>query len=78
MAITIKRLDIELVVMSAWQGHMGVDTGLFAHLSPVSFVYIQLDPYRVPLLAGAMVSAVAGGIVLRGSEKDSRTVAKGE
>ena len=64
-AITIKRLDIDLVVLSATLGHMGIDTGIFAPFSPVSFDYIRLDPYRVPLLIGAVAAAVLAGVVLR-------------
>ena len=64
-AITIKRLDIDLVVLSATLGHMGIDTGIFAPFSPLSFDYIQLDPYRIPLLVSAVVAAVAAGVVLR-------------
>jgi len=65
-AITIKRLDIDLVVLSATLAHMGIDTGIFAPYSPVSFAYFQLDPYRIPFLAGAVISAVAVGLVSRG------------
>jgi hypothetical protein len=64
-AITIKALDIDLIVLSAFMGHMAVDTGLFAPLSPISFAYIQLNPYRLPLAAGAVLCALAAGVVLR-------------
>ena len=72
MAITIKRLDIDLVVLSATLAHMGIDTGLFAPFSPLSFHYIELDPYSVPFLAGAFLAALAAGIALRhgGSKQD--------
>jgi len=64
-SITIKRVEIDLVVLSATLAHMGIDTGLFAPFSPVTFDYYQLDPYRVPFLAGAVVTALVGGFVLR-------------
>jgi hypothetical protein len=64
-AITIKALDIDLIVLSAFMGHMAVDTGLFAPFSPISFVYIQLNPYRLPLAAGAVLCALAAGALLR-------------
>jgi hypothetical protein len=64
-AITIKALDMELVVASAFMGHMAVDTGLFAPFSPISFLYISLNPYRIPLAAGAVLCALAAGVVLR-------------
>jgi len=64
-AITIKRLDIDLVVLSATFAHMGIDMGLFAPFSPISFGYVLLDPYRIPFLTAAVVCAVAAGIALR-------------
>jgi hypothetical protein len=64
-AITIKALDIELVMASAFMGHLAVDTGLFAPFSPISYGYIQLDPYKLPFAAGAVLCAVAAGVVLR-------------
>jgi hypothetical protein len=64
-AITIKALDMELVVASAFMGHMAVDTGLFAPFSPISFQYYQLDPYRLPFAVGAVLCALAAGVVLR-------------
>lgn len=64
-AITIKRLDIDLVVLSATFAHMGIDTGLFAPFSPLSFGYVPLDPYRIPFLTAALICAVAAGITLR-------------
>jgi hypothetical protein len=64
-AITIKALDMELVVVSAFMGHMAVDTGLFAPFSPISFQYFQLDPYRLVFATGAILSALGAGVVLR-------------
>jgi len=64
-AITIKRLDIDLMVLSSTLAHMGIDTGLFAPYSPLNFGYIQLDPYRIPFLAGAIIAAVSAGVVLK-------------
>jgi hypothetical protein len=64
-AITIKALDIELVMASAFMGHLAVDTGVFAPFSPLSFAYIQLAPFKLPLAVGALAAAVAAGVVLR-------------
>jgi hypothetical protein len=64
-AITIKALDIDLIVLSSFMGHMAVDTGLIAPFSPFNFNYVQLDPYRLPIAAGAVLCAVAAGVVLR-------------
>jgi hypothetical protein len=63
--ITIKALEIELVMASSFLGHMAVDTGLFAPWSPFTFDYVQLDQYRVVLAAGALICAIAAGVVLR-------------
>lgn len=67
-AVTIKALDIELVMLSAFMGHMAVDTGLFAPFSPISYWYTQLGPYRVPSATGAILCAVAAGVALRRQE----------
>ena len=64
-AITIKELDIELVVASSFMAHMAVDTGLFAPFSPITFGYVELGPYRLLFAAGAVVCALAAGVVLR-------------
>ena len=64
-AITIKALDIDLVVVSAFMGHMAVDTGIFAPLSPLSFQYFQLNPYRPEFAVGAVLCTLAAGAVLR-------------
>jgi hypothetical protein len=64
-AIMIKALDIDLIVLSAFMGHMAVDTGLFAPFSPISFAYVGLGPYRLPFAAGAVLCALAAGAVLK-------------
>jgi hypothetical protein len=64
-AVTIKAFDIDLIVVSAFMGHMAVDTGLFAPFSPISFDYVQLDPYRLPFALGAILCALAAGVILR-------------
>ena len=63
--ITIKALDIELVMASAFMGHMAVDTGLFAPFSPLGFTYYRLDPYRIEFAVAAVLCALAAGVVLR-------------
>ena len=64
-AITIKALDMDLVVVSAFMGHLAVDAGLFAPFSPISFQYFQLDPYRPVFAVGAFACTLAAGAVLR-------------
>jgi len=64
-AITIKALDIDFVVVAAFMGHLAVDTGLFAPFSPISFQYYELTPYRPAFALGAVMCALAAGVVLR-------------
>jgi hypothetical protein len=64
-AITIKALDMDLVVLSAFMGHMAIDTGIFAPFAPITFAYIQLNPYRVQFAAAAVLCALAAGAVNR-------------
>ena len=77
-AITIKRLDVGLVALSATLGHMGVDTGLFPSFSPLSFTYLELSAYKIELLAGAVISAIAAGLVLRFRVSQSQTSRESE
>jgi len=65
LAVTIRAPEIELVVASSFLGHMAVDTGLFAPWSPINFDYVQLDQYRLLLGIGALLCALAAGVVLR-------------
>jgi hypothetical protein len=53
---------MELILTSSFMAHLGVDSGLFPPFSPVSFEYIQVDPYRVPLLVGAVAFALLAGL----------------
>ena len=64
-AVTIGELDLELVVASAFMGHLAVDTGIFAPFSPLSFQYIQLDPYRAAFAVAAVLCALAAGAVMK-------------
>jgi hypothetical protein len=50
---------------SAFMAHMAVDTGLFPPFSPLSFDYVQVDPYRFPFAVMAVGLAIAAGIELR-------------
>lgn len=63
IVIVLKRLDYALLAVSATLGHMGVDLGIFAPLSPLNFSYVQLAPYQVPFLIGSVFAAVAVGMV---------------
>ncbi len=64
-AITIKAPEFELVVMSAFLGHMSVDTGLFPPFSPFTFDYYQIDPYGLPFALIAVLAAVGAGVIVR-------------
>lgn len=64
-AITVKRLDIDMAILSAFMGHLGIDTGQFAPFSPITFSYIQLDPYRGAFLIAAGAAAALAGVVIR-------------
>jgi hypothetical protein len=64
-AIVLRRMDIELALMAAFMGHMGVDNGLFPPFSPISYYYVQVDPYRIPLLLGAVLLSIWAGVALR-------------
>ena len=64
-AIVLRRLDFELILVSSFTGHLGVDQGLFAPFSPLSFDYVQLEPYRIPLLLCSIVSALLAGYLWR-------------
>jgi len=68
-AIVLRRMDFSLIAMSAFAGHLGIDTGLAPPLSPISFDYVQLDPYRVPLLVISTITAFAAGYLLRRSRR---------
>ena len=73
-AVTIRALDIELAIVTAFMGHLAVDTGLFAPLSPLSFDYVNLTPYRIPLGAGAVLLTIAAGVFLRLRARGGRDV----
>ncbi len=57
------RPDVELVVVSSFLAHLAADTGIFAPLAPVSFVYVSLDSYRLPLAFGATLLALLAGYI---------------
>lgn len=63
--IILRRFDFNLIVVSAFLGHMGVDAGLFPPFSPFSFDYYQLDQYRLPLIVGSALLALAAGFLWR-------------
>jgi len=67
--IILRRVDFGLVVVSAFAEHLGVDNGLIPPFSPVSFQYLQLDPYHLPLLAMSAVSAFGADHFVRRREK---------
>jgi len=64
-ATMIKRLEVNLVVLSSFLSHMAIDTGYFAPFSPLSFDYVPLNPYSVPFGIGAVLAALLAGLALR-------------
>ncbi|HYC11591.1 MAG TPA: hypothetical protein VEC02_02895 [Nitrososphaerales archaeon] len=64
-AIVLRRLDLELALLSAFTGHLAVDEGLFAPFSPLSYGYVLLDQYRLPLIACSLAAALLSGYFLR-------------
>ncbi len=58
-----KQPEVELIAVAAFLGHMAGDTGEFAVFAPFSFSYSGLDPYRIPLAAGAIIFALLAGYV---------------
>jgi len=65
VATTIKALDMDLIVMSAFLGHLAIDSGQFAPFSPVNFSYFQLDPFNISFGVCALLCALAAGLVWR-------------
>jgi len=65
VAMIIRRLDLSVAVMSGFFAHLGVDTGIFPPLSPLSFSYYHLGPFQVEFLAAASACALAAGLLGR-------------
>lgn len=63
--ILLGRFDLDLVVLSSFTAHLGIDSGLFPPFSPISFQYMQLDPFRIPLIAASVLFALAAGLAWR-------------
>jgi len=55
-------IEIELLSVSAFLGHLGVDTGRFPLLSPFSFAYYPLSPYDVEILAASLLIGLSAGL----------------
>ncbi len=63
--LILRRIDFGLIVMSAFAGHLGVDSGLIPPFSPFSFQYVQLEQLHLPLLALSVASSFAAGYLMR-------------
>lgn len=63
--VLFRRMEIELILVSSFMGHMGVDTGLFPPFSPLTFDYVQLDQFRIPLLASSILLSLSAGFFIR-------------
>lgn len=71
---TVRRLDVSLVVLSAFLGHLAVDSGIVPPLSPFSFEYASIDPYRALFLVGAVLAALGAGFLVRRSARGGTSV----
>ena len=67
VAVAVRRLDVGLVVLSAFLGHLAVDSGVVPPLSPFSFAFASIDPYRGLFLAAAVLTALLAGLLVRRS-----------
>ena len=63
--IILRRVEFGLIVVSAFTGHLGLETGLIPPLAPFSFAYYELNAYGFPLLAFSTVLAFAAGHIFR-------------
>jgi hypothetical protein len=67
--IILMRLDFALIGMSAFMGHLGIDSGVVPPYSPFSFHYVQLAPYHYALIFGSVISSLAAGYLMRRGDK---------
>ena len=65
VATIIRRLDFSFAVMAGFFAHVGIDTGIFAPFSPLSFTYYTITDYRWGFLGLAVVSALAAGYLAK-------------
>ncbi|HZW85798.1 MAG TPA: hypothetical protein VFE91_07865 [Nitrososphaerales archaeon] len=63
--ITLRRMEIELILLSSFTAHVGIDTGIFPLLAPFSYQYYYLMQFRIVAISIAIVSALAAGFVIR-------------
>ena len=62
LALLIRnKLDVELIAVSAFLGHIAADTGIFAPLARFSFDYVPTEDFRIPFAVGAVVFALLAG-----------------
>jgi hypothetical protein len=55
------RWDIQAIFVASFLAHMASDTGVFALFAPISFNYISMQDFRIPLAVGAVVFALLAG-----------------
>jgi hypothetical protein len=61
----LRRVDFGLVVMSAFTGHLGLETGLIPPFSPFSFSYYEVNAYSIPLITISAILAFTAGHMMR-------------
>jgi len=70
--IILRRVEFGLVAMSAFTGHLGVDTGLIPPFSPFSFLYLDLSEYHIPLITSSIFLALTAGYLMRKKQEAVR------
>ena len=66
-SVALRRLDFGVVALSAFAGHMAIDTGVIPAFSPLSFQDFSLAPYRLTSLVTAVLLAFIAGYLMRRS-----------
>ncbi|MGH2638519.1 MAG: hypothetical protein ACRDF4_04455 [Rhabdochlamydiaceae bacterium] len=55
------RPEVPVIATATFMAHIASDTGVFAFYAPISFSYISLNEFRVPLAIGAVCFAIIAG-----------------
>ena len=69
--IILRRVDFGLIVMSAFTGHLGVETGLIPPFAPFSFSYFELNAFSIPLLTISTILAFTAGFLMRRRQRSA-------
>ncbi len=58
-----KRPEILAIAVASFLAHIASDTGVFAFYAPISFNYVSMSEFRIPLIVGAVSFAILAGTV---------------